>query len=62
MIFPYTRFSSYYIPVIPVTLNRGDRCIVTEALVDTGAARSIFDAQFVHSLGIDDLERHRGHV
>ncbi len=39
-------------PVIPVTLSRGDRCIVTEALVDSGAASCIFDAQFARLVGI----------
>lgn len=55
MKFPYARYSSYYMPIIPVTLSRGDRCIVTEALVDSGAASSLFDAQFAEALGIHDL-------
>lgn len=44
-------------PIIPVILSRGDRCIVTEALVDSGAASCIFDAQFAGALGIDDIEQ-----
>ncbi|MDD3897165.1 MAG: retropepsin-like aspartic protease [Candidatus Peribacteraceae bacterium] len=56
MKFPYARFGSYYMPVIPVTLVYGDHCLVTEALVDSGAASNIFDAQFAHALGIPDLE------
>jgi hypothetical protein len=37
-------------------LRRGDLLVVTEALVDSGAASSIFDAQFCEILGIHDLE------
>jgi hypothetical protein len=43
-------------PVIPVTVSRGQQCFVTEALVDSGAASSVFDAQIAGLLGIDDLE------
>jgi len=43
-------------PVIPVTLSLYDRCIVTEALVDSGAASCIFDAQLAELIGIDDIE------
>lgn len=56
MKFPYARYQQYYMPIIPVTVSRGDRCIVTEALVDSGAASSIFDAQFAAALGIASLE------
>jgi hypothetical protein len=42
-------------PVIPVTLMRGDRAIAVEALVDSGAASCIFDAQLASALGIADL-------
>lgn len=56
MKFPYEQFGSYYMPVIPVTVNRGDRCIVTEALVDSGAASCIFDAQIAYAIGIEDIE------
>jgi hypothetical protein len=42
-------------PIIPVTLRRGDLLVVTEALVDSGAASSIFDAQIAEILGIHDL-------
>jgi hypothetical protein len=56
MKFPYARFGSYYMPVIPITLSRGDRVIVTEALVDSGAAGCLFDAQFAPLLGIDRME------
>jgi hypothetical protein len=55
MKFPYARYSSYYMPIIPVTLSRGDRRIVTEALVDSGAASSLFDVQFAEALGMHDL-------
>jgi len=56
MKFPYIQIGSNYIPLIPITLSMGDRCIVTEALVDSGATKSIFDAQFAHALGIDSVE------
>ena len=56
MKFPYTRIGSLFMPVIPVTISAGSRCIVTEALVDSGAASSIFDAQFAEAVGIEDLE------
>jgi len=56
MKFPYVNYGGYFTPTIPVTLSIGDRCIVTEALVDSGAASCIFDAQFAEALGIDDIE------
>lgn len=56
MKFPYERYRDYYMPIIPITVSRGDHCIVTEALVDSGAASSIFDAQFAEVLGIYDVE------
>jgi hypothetical protein len=52
MKFPYLRNAGYDTPIIPLTLRRGDLCIVTEALVDSGAASSVFDAQFARLLGI----------
>jgi hypothetical protein len=55
MKFPYARIRHSYMPVIPVTLVRGDRWIATEALADSGAASSIFDAQFADALGIGEL-------
>ena len=55
MKFPYARYQSYYMPIIPITLSRGDYCVVTEALVDSGAASSVFDAQFAEALGIKDV-------
>lgn len=57
MKFPYVdRGFGSPVPIIPVTVSKGDSCIVTEALVDSGASRSIFDAQFAEALGIPDLE------
>ena len=55
MKFPYVNMGNYFMPIIPVTLTRGDHCIVTQALVDSGAASSIFDIQFAEALGIDDI-------
>jgi hypothetical protein len=55
MKFPDARYGEYYMPIIPITLSRGDACIVTEALVDSGAASSIFDAEFADALGIKSL-------
>jgi hypothetical protein len=59
MKFPYARYQDYFMPVIPLTLSRGDRCVVTEALVDSGAASSIFDAQFAEVLGIANVRAGR---
>lgn len=56
MKFPYARYSDYCMPIIPVTVSVDDRCIATEALVDSGAASSIFDAQFADAVGIRNLE------
>ena len=56
MKFPYARLGSTAMPIIPVTLRHGELLVVTEALVDSGAASSIFDAQFAAILGIHDLE------
>lgn len=43
-------------PVIPITLGRGDRYVVTEALIDSGSANSIFNAQFAKALGISNIQ------
>jgi len=59
MKFPYVNLGNYFMPIIPVTLSNGDSSIVTEALVDSGAARCIFDAQFANAIGIADLETGR---
>lgn len=57
MKFPYVdRGYSSMVPIIPVTIHNGDQCIVTEALVDSGAGRSIFDAQFAEAIRITDIE------
>lgn len=56
MKFPYVNMGTYHMPIIPVTLSNGDSSIVTEALVDSGAARCIFDAEFAGALGISDVE------
>ena len=55
MKFPYVHLGDSDMPIIPVTLNLGENYIVTEALVDSGAASCIFDAQFAEVLGITDL-------
>lgn len=44
-------------PVIPVTVSLDDHCFVTEALVDSGAASCIFDAQIAGLLGIKNVRR-----
>lgn len=56
MKFPYEQIGSYHMPVIPVTISVGERCIVTEALIDSGAASCIFDAQIAEAIGILDIE------
>ena len=43
-------------PIIPATLSLDDSCIVTEALVDSGSAYCIFDAQFANMLCIQNVE------
>ena len=56
MTFPYVNLlDGSSMPVIPVTLGRGDRYVVTEALIDSGSANGIFDAQFAKALGISSL-------
>ena len=57
MKFPYAQYGDSYMPVIPVTVSRGEHCFVTEALVDSGAASCVFDAQIAGLLGIEDLEK-----
>jgi Aspartyl protease len=56
MKFPYAQYGNSYMPVIPVTISRGEQSFVTEALVDSGAASSMFDAEIAGLLGITDLE------
>jgi hypothetical protein len=56
MKFPYIRINDYFMPVIPVTVEHGSIRMATEALVDSGAASCIFDAQFADLLGIKNLE------
>jgi Aspartyl protease len=57
MKFPYARYRDYFMPIIPIRLRLGEIRMATEALVDSGAASSIFDAQFAEALGIEDLEQ-----
>lgn len=57
MKFPYLSLGHSFMPVIPITLARNGRCIVTEALVDSGATSSIFNAQFAWALGISEIRR-----
>jgi hypothetical protein len=59
MKFPYIRIDDYFMPVIPLIVEYGSTRMATEALVDSGAASCIFDAQFADLLGIDDLESGR---
>ena len=58
MKFPYVDRGGGLMPIIPVTLNYDDDldCIPTEALVDSGAGLSIFDAELAEELGIPDIE------
>lgn len=63
MKFPYVdRGYGSMVPIIPVTIGNVDKWIVTEALVDSGAGRSIFDAQFAEAVGIADIESGRKEV
>jgi len=54
--FPYVQVRGFYMPIIPVVLRRGDATIASMALVDSGAAKCIFDAQYAEALGIADVE------
>ncbi len=55
MKFEYPKIEGFYQPIIPVTLRRHELMIGAQALVDSGAHRSIFDAQYAEHLGIDDV-------
>ena len=46
-------------PIIPVKLVRGSTSVGVWALVDSGANRCIFDAQYADSLGIEDVDQGR---
>ena len=59
MKFPYVQIGDSLMPVIPVTLTKGEHSIAVEALVDSGASKCIFDAQFAKKLGINDVEAGR---
>lgn len=56
MKFPYVNDWGFFMPIIPVTLRRGESSVRAEALVDSGAASCIFNAQFATALGIVDIE------
>jgi Aspartyl protease len=56
MKFPYVEFRGSLTPIIPVALYSGHVCIRTEALVDSGAGKCIFDVQFANALGIDRID------
>ena len=56
MKFPYVKQYNVFMPIIPITLRRGELIVATEALVDSGAASCIFGAQFAEVLGIHDIK------
>lgn len=56
MKFPYVIAWGFFMPLIPVRLRRGDSSVQAEALVDSGAASCIFNAQFAAALGIANVE------
>ncbi len=56
MKFPYVQVRGFYMPIIPVVLQRGDATVASMALVDSGAGKCIFDAQYAEALGIEDVE------
>lgn len=56
MIFPYVDRGYGFMPIIPVTLMKGGCFITVEALVDSGAGRSVFDAELAETLGIPRVE------
>lgn len=56
MKFPYVQVGDSYMPIIPVLLKCNDFTIASMALVDSGAGKCIFDAQYAEALGIVDLK------
>ncbi len=54
---PGTRGEAVWIPMIPVQFRKvGGGTLGAYALVDSGASRSFFDAEYAARLGIEDLE------
>ncbi len=56
MKFSYTLYRDCLMPIIPFFVSRGEQRYFTEALVDSGAASSIFDAELAELLGIVHVE------
>ena len=56
MKFPYTRYRGCFMPIVPLMVSRGEQRFLIEALIDSGAASSIFDAQIADLLGIENIE------
>ena len=57
MKFPYLRYGHILMPIIPLVVRIGDIRMATEALVDSGASCSVFDAQFARALGIKNVQK-----
>lgn len=55
MEFPYVNIEGCFMPMLKVTLRKGEHEIDAEALVDSGSMRNIFDAELASLLGIDDI-------
>lgn len=53
MKFRYARFGNVLRPVIPIKIKNGERAIVYQVLVDSGADMCLFDAEVGEAVGID---------
>ncbi len=51
--FPYIRHRGQYMPLVFLTISRGEKAISTHALVDAGATVSLFHKDVAEWLGID---------
>ena len=56
MKFPYANIDGLIRPIIPLVLHRGNLSTTTDALVDSGADRSIFHAEYANDIGIETIE------
>ncbi len=59
IVFPYTRLSGHFVPIIPVTLFGRNTSFKTDAYVDSGAFCSIFRSEILEAL---HLRKEQGRV
>jgi hypothetical protein len=53
LVFPYILLKGQYYPIIPISLKKGKKSILTTAIVDSGATVSLFQGSIAEHLGID---------